>query len=482
MCNVVFAAIIYFDLFSLSFAPTSSHTNSQVYHIYIFETTEQSVEQMATASEAEEFFDPPDVLKSKIKKLAELIKQSNHCVIFTGAGISTSAGIRDFRSGINTVLETGGGAWAKNTAIKERKKIPDAKRKPIDIQKAWPTAAHLAIVQLINKGFVKYLISQNCDGLHQRSGVSKNNISELHGNSYIEICENCDKVYMRDYKVRDSLKVQNPKEHETGRKCIINNCNGRLRDTIIQFAETLPETPLELANEHSSKADLYISMGSSLQVSPACDMPKLVGTKWNLGSDKHNLVIINLQKTPLHSLCSLPIFAKIDDVMIGLMNELKIDIPQFSMQRYIQFKIQNIKHDENKKRLIITQLHEDGLNYTFLYELKFRNNDKEIICLYNNKRTNKAQDCIVDVPKWSDDDNKENDNDDKNVGLVMEMSFFGNFREPKFHISLTKYLKDFIEAEGKFIIHMTYDPTNKNWSVKSDQNDEKIAKLLKMNL
>lgn len=63
---------------------------------------------MATASETEEFFDAPDVLKSKIKKLAQLIKESNHCVIFTGAGISTSAGIRDFRSGINTVLKTGG--------------------------------------------------------------------------------------------------------------------------------------------------------------------------------------------------------------------------------------------------------------------------------------------------------------------------------------------------------------------------------------
>ena len=421
-----------------------------------------------------------------------------------GAGISTSAGIRDFRSGINTVLDTGGGAWAKNTAVKEGKNIPKPKRKAVNIQKAFPTAAHLSILELINRGLVKYIISQNCDGLHQRSGISKNKISELHGNSYLEICEKCNKIYMRDYKVRDSLKVQNPKEHETGRKCIIKNCNGRLKDTIVQFQEQLPEIPLERAIYNSKKSDLYISMGSSLAVSPACDMPRVVGTKWNLGSNKHNLVIINLQKTQLHDLCSLPIFAKIDDVMIALMNELKIEIPKFMIKRYIQIKIENIKDNQNEKRLTITQLHADGINFTFLDEITFTNNGEKIVNIYNNKRTNKAQDCVIIVPKWNkiqeidgknDEQNDEekdecknnkNPGDDKGKGLCMELSFFGNFREQRLNICLNRYLDDFIDDKsGKFIIGIQFDPTCKQWNLPNKQQqlkDETVVKLLKMDL
>lgn len=66
-----------------------------------------------TEEEKKEYFDEPDVLEEKIETLALWIKSSDHFIAFTGAGISTSTGIPDFRSGINTVLETGPGAWEK---------------------------------------------------------------------------------------------------------------------------------------------------------------------------------------------------------------------------------------------------------------------------------------------------------------------------------------------------------------------------------
>ena len=66
-----------------------------------------------TDAEKKEFFDPPNVLEEKINILVDMIQKSNHFVAFTGAGISTSTGIPDFRSGINTVLPTGPGAWEK---------------------------------------------------------------------------------------------------------------------------------------------------------------------------------------------------------------------------------------------------------------------------------------------------------------------------------------------------------------------------------
>ena len=66
-----------------------------------------------TDKEKQEFFDPEDVLDKKVSKLAKYIFQSQHFIAFTGAGISTACGIPDYRSGINTVLKTGPGAWEK---------------------------------------------------------------------------------------------------------------------------------------------------------------------------------------------------------------------------------------------------------------------------------------------------------------------------------------------------------------------------------
>ena len=72
-----------------------------------------------TNEEEREFFDNPQELDKKVTALAKLIKNAKHFTCFTGAGISTSAGIPDFRSGQNTVLETGAGAWAKSAAIQK---------------------------------------------------------------------------------------------------------------------------------------------------------------------------------------------------------------------------------------------------------------------------------------------------------------------------------------------------------------------------
>ena len=290
-------------------------------------------------ADEKEFFDDKEVFDQKVSKLAELIAKCNHCVAFSGAGISTSAGIKDFRSGINTKLQTGAGVWALDAAKLNGISTTDKEKdvKTTSMLSAIPSLAHMAIVELMNKDKIKFCISQNVDGLHIRSGVPRDKIAELHGNTTIEICEKCGTVYCRDFD------VVRPRLHKTGRNCSIKDCNGDLVDTIINFGENLPEKELNAARDNTKKGDLCIALGSSLTVSPACDLAQIFGED----KDK-DLVIVNLQKTPLDDIATIRINGKIDDVMQLLMNKLDFKIPKWKLKRQIVIKID----DENNKLFI----------------------------------------------------------------------------------------------------------------------------------
>ncbi|GJX12879.1 NAD-dependent protein deacetylase SRT1-like protein [Tanacetum coccineum] len=124
-----------------------------------------------------EFFDSPNVLERKIEQLAKMIKKSKHLVAFTGAGISTSSGIPDFRGPK--------GVW---TLQREGKALPEAS---LPFHRAAPSITHMALVELERAGILKFVISQNVDSLHLRSGIPRQKLSELHGNSFREVCPSC---------------------------------------------------------------------------------------------------------------------------------------------------------------------------------------------------------------------------------------------------------------------------------------------------
>ena len=97
-----------------------------------------------------------------------------------------------------------------------------------------PTKTHMAMVELMNVGMLKHVISQNVDGLHRKSGIPAEKITEVHGNTNNEICMKCGANYMRDFRTRNAQHV---KEHKTGRFCDDKKCGGPLMDTIINFGE-----------------------------------------------------------------------------------------------------------------------------------------------------------------------------------------------------------------------------------------------------
>jgi len=107
---------------------------------------------LKTEQEKVEYFDEPEVLEYKVKRLAELIMQSKNMIAFTGAGISTAAGIPDYRSGENTIVETGPGSseklLASDIATKAEKdeKLERFHAHLTDAANmAFPTRAHMAL-------------------------------------------------------------------------------------------------------------------------------------------------------------------------------------------------------------------------------------------------------------------------------------------------------------------------------------------------
>jgi NAD-dependent SIR2 family protein deacetylase len=102
-----------------------------------------------------------------VQTLSNLIKQSKHPIFFTGAGISTSTGIPDYRSGQSTLVPTGPGIWNRTSSSFP----PPNLRTDKIIDDAIPSLTHMAIKTLINKHIFKFIISQNIDGLHVKSGI-----------------------------------------------------------------------------------------------------------------------------------------------------------------------------------------------------------------------------------------------------------------------------------------------------------------------
>lgn len=115
----------------------------------------------------------------------------------TGAGISTFAGIPDFRSSKNTILETGPGNYEQSDEEKQKRKFLISHL----VQTAIPTKSHMAIKALFDNGYISNVISQNTDGLHFKSGIPFSNLIEFHGNVFYEFCPNCGASYIRDFRV-----------------------------------------------------------------------------------------------------------------------------------------------------------------------------------------------------------------------------------------------------------------------------------------
>ena len=222
-----------------------------------------------------------------LEAFATKIRGNQEIVVFTGAGISTESGIPDFRSP--------GGIWTRYTPITFQEYVSSEKarveswRRRLETHEAHknakPNIGHYFVQSLDQKGKLIGLITQNVDGLHSVAGLPDEKIVELHGSTRKVICLKCDKLFDPDEIVKRLVgDFASP-------KC--DACGGILKSATVSFGQAMPQQAMRQAQEWTETAEIFIIMGSSLQVQPAASFPVLAKRNGAL------LAIINREATPL---------------------------------------------------------------------------------------------------------------------------------------------------------------------------------------
>jgi NAD-dependent deacetylase len=201
------------------------------------------------------------------ERLREMIGSAKRIVAFTGAGISTESGIPDFRSP--------GGIWTRYKPIyfddfmsSEEMRREAWRRKfatEETLLKAEPNAGHRALAKLVEQGRMSAIITQNIDGLHQRSGVPDSKVIELHGNSTYAACLDCGHRYELG-PIRKAFLG-------SGKLPLCEKCDGIVKTATISFGQAMPEIEMARAQEETLACDLFMVLGSSLVVYPAAGFP-----------------------------------------------------------------------------------------------------------------------------------------------------------------------------------------------------------------
>jgi NAD-dependent deacetylase len=224
----------------------------------------------------------------QLARVAAMIRAASRVTVLTGAGVSTDSGIPDFR-GPN-------GVWTVNPAAQQLSTLDRYVSDPEVRKQAWrnrrahaawtatPNAGHRAIVALQHAGRLRALITQNIDGLHQRAGTDPALVIEVHGTIWDAECLDCgDRTRMHTVLARVAAGEEDP-------RCL--HCGGLVKSATISFGQPLHPQVWRAAVDAAADCDLFLAVGTSLQVQPVaslCDLALSAGAR---------LVVVNAEPTP----------------------------------------------------------------------------------------------------------------------------------------------------------------------------------------
>jgi NAD-dependent deacetylase len=216
--------------------------------------------------------------ESPYRQAAEILRRARRVTAFTGAGISVESGIPPFRGS--------GGLWTKVNP--EFLEISYFQVNPRECWKmlreifydcfaaAEPNPAHGALADLEQRSLVHTVITQNIDSLHQRAGSRA--VYEFHGSCRTVVCLNCSTRYAASEVNLD----------ESPPTCRI--CGGLLKPDIVFFGEPIPEPANSKSFLETTLSDVFLIIGSSGEVMPACMIPST--------AQSHGAKIIEINPEP----------------------------------------------------------------------------------------------------------------------------------------------------------------------------------------
>jgi mono-ADP-ribosyltransferase sirtuin 6 len=206
---------------------------------------------------------------------------------------------------------------------------------------------------------------------------------------------------------------------------------------------------LEESYKHATQADLCLAMGSSLTVTPAADIPKIIGKK---GIADGGLVIVNLQETPLDKLASLRIFAKCEDVSRLLMEKMGLSIPEFRLQRKLLIAQKAISGSP-KYQICVQGMSSDGLPFSYVNKVDFKSSALKDTSV-------SSEPFQVIIHKFS-------------IKLTVKLTvyFFGHYGEPPLEFEWTTQSS----KNASKLYSLEFNPFTQKWADPVIDNDTAVA-------
>jgi NAD-dependent deacetylase len=254
--------------------------------------------------------DTPKAGAVELDRLRGWIRDARRIVVLTGAGISTESGIPDFRGPQ--------GVWTKDPMAEKlsdiRYYMSDAEVRKASWKSrlahpAWsakPNAGHYALATLEKRGKLHALITQNIDELHQIAGNSPDRVLEVHGTLRKVVCMACGAITSMQ------AALERVRAGEDDPRCL--RCRGILKSATISFGQPLVPEVIDRAMRCAREADLFLAIGTSLQVYPianAVAVARAAGAR---------VVIVNAEETPFDGIADAVIREAIGVVLPRLLD------------------------------------------------------------------------------------------------------------------------------------------------------------------
>jgi NAD-dependent deacetylase len=238
----------------------------------------------------------------RVEELGALWRRAQRVVVLTGAGLSTASGIPDFRSP--------GGRWERYQPVP----LPEFLASEAAREEYWrykgetwrlisaaaPNAAHRALAELARADRIRLLVTQNVDGLHERSGVPPERLVNIHGTDGEVVCTACGAREPREVAQR---------RWEGGVAVPRCDCGGAWKPATISFGQSLVAEDLARAMEEAERCDLFVAAGTSLVVGPINRMFEVARAAGAATA------IVTASETPYDAVCDLRIDEPVERVL-----------------------------------------------------------------------------------------------------------------------------------------------------------------------